>query len=127
MNKKTAWAGILLTVILLLSGCGASTATGEDFDSIPQQIMALNNVYEKQGVQPHSAYSEEGQVYLEVHKSRKPWEDLSEDDKQKLEEAIFDSLHRTFPLEIKSFVLPDKADITGKITAVDAKKSSDRE
>lgn len=124
MNKKPAWAGILLIVILLLTGCGARTTSGEDIDSIPQKLMVLNAVYEPLGVQPNSAYGQDGKVYLQVYKSGKPWEALSEDEKKKLENAIYDSLKYTFPLEIESFVLPDQADITGKITAVD--KDADR-
>lgn len=127
MNKKSAWAGILVIMILLLSGCGlrapsVQEGSSEGLQAITEKMMALNEVYAQFGVQPRSIYTENGKVYLEVYNAQKPWQSPSAADITRLEQAIYDALGTQFPLQIQSFALPDQADVTGKITALDGNR-----
>lgn len=113
-----------LAVAIALGGCGdeergTKTIRQAEKEGLSSKLMQLSNVYERYGVLARSAYTTEEEAVLEVRLARKPWEKLGDADAAKLKEEIYDAVGYSFDLRIDSFVLPEQADVAGKITALD--------
>ncbi|MFC5528272.1 DUF3221 domain-containing protein [Cohnella yongneupensis] len=130
MNKPYARGWIFVVVVAMLfvlAGCGN---TGKDIkqldqaerDRLPAELSHLSDVYAAYGVHMRSSYSTNDVVIVEVLKTQKPWETLTDEETDRLKQAIYNKIGYAFALRIDSFAIPAKADITGKITALDGRR-----
>lgn len=130
MNKlnrgKYGTCVLIVALLLLLTGCGfsvtSSNQSGESSVQYPDVLLQLRTVYTEFDVLPRSVSMTDEGAILEVRKLRKPWEPLTADERDMLKQAIYDALGRSDPLDIVSFAIPEQADVTGKITAVDGNR-----
>lgn len=127
MNRTRGSRLLALLVACLaiaLGGCGddergTKTIRQAEKEGLSSKLMQLSTVYDRYGVLARSAYTTEDEAVVEMRLARKPWEKLGEADAAKLKEDIYDAVGYSFDLRIDSFVLPEQADVAGKITALD--------
>lgn len=126
-------AVLFVCLLLIVSGCGereggdgggeVKRITDSQSNELSTDLTKLGEVYASHGVLLRSAYTTEEEAVVEVRQANKPWEALSAKQADGLKNDIYRVIGYKFPLRIESFVLPKKADITGKVTAIDGNRS----
>lgn len=116
-----------LAALAVLGGCGAEQRVSQPIvvshtDDLPSRLLQLAKIYEANGVVGRSAYTNEGETVLEVRGLRDPWEKLSGEAAEKLKRDVYAALGSTFDLRVVSYVLPEEADVYGRITALDGNR-----
>ena len=116
-----------LMALAVIGGCGAEQRVTRptvvsQTDALPSRLLQLAKIYEANGVVGRSAYTNEGETVLEVRGLRNPWEKLSGEAAEKLKQDVYEALGSTFDLRVVSYVLPEEADVVGRITALDGNR-----
>ncbi|MBD0382302.1 hypothetical protein ICC18_19480 [Paenibacillus sp. WST5] len=93
--------------------------------SLQEQVYGLDDIYNQfsivvrsVGISPNEHQVDT--VHLDVMKTGQLHEEISEQEKGDLKQAIYKAVGKSFPLEITSYVIPKEAEAVGEITEINA-------
>ncbi|CAN7535822.1 hypothetical protein LJR153_003858 [Paenibacillus sp. LjRoot153] len=95
----------------------------EDLQKYANQLVTLETLFERHQVKPQSSYSNDQEAFLEVRRVGEHAQTLSETEKTKLRQSIYEAIGAEFPLNISVYTIDEQSGMTGKITAINEKRS----
>lgn len=90
----------------------------QQLSSFAEKLISLNT-YHEFGLQHLSSGAHADRVYLQVRKLKDFEEPMTDADKKRIVEAIYDEIGYRVPLELDVYTIGEAPAITGKLTALD--------
>lgn len=109
---------LISMIMLVVAGCSKKMPAGSDLDYYARGLPTMTSVLDKFDLVHFGSGVGQDGVHLEVRKRHDPMRPVTEKEIQSIRKAIYEYYDREFPLRINVWTMPEKPDVTGKITAI---------
>jgi len=114
--------GLIVCLAILAAGCGMReekmSTHPQDLKAFAERLISLNT-YDKFELQHLSSGAHADSVQLQVRKLKDFEKPVTDADKERIVEAIYEEIGFRVPLELDVYALGETPAITGKLTALD--------